>query len=157
MLVGVFSTTSASYYHRKLLPLLFSYTHVLGVLYDVRVLQPQETTPPLLFSDIRCSLRPRPITIGSDPLLFSYIRCSLRRPRPITIGSQPPFYFHILQCICCVVLQGCPHPITFYELALIIIYPFYFHNYISIMVFGYVVQYFAKSTFENFHLQNYFF
>ena len=100
------------------------YFHILGVLYDVRVLQPQETTP---------------------PLLFSYIRCSLRRPRPITIGSYPSFYFHILQCICCVVLEGCPRPITFYELALIIIYPFYFHNYISIMVFGYVVQYSAFS------------
>ena len=57
MLVGVFSTTSASYIHRKLPPpLLFSYIrcslrrprhmnighspffHILGVLYDVRVL-----------------------------------------------------------------------------------------------------------------------
>jgi hypothetical protein len=31
------------------------------------------------------------------------------------------------------------NPIAVYELALIIICPFYFHNYISIMVFGYVV------------------
>jgi hypothetical protein len=59
MLVGVFSTTSASYNHRKL-------------------------PPPLLFSYIRCSLRrPRPMYIGNFPL-FSNIRCSLRRPRPIT-------------------------------------------------------------------------
>jgi hypothetical protein len=57
--LGVFSTTSASYDHRKL--------------------------PPLLFSYIRCSLRrPRPITIGNyPPFLFSYIRCSLRRPHVV--------------------------------------------------------------------------
>ena len=107
---------------------------------------------PLLFflsSSTKCLLgcslrRPRPITIGNYPLLFSYIRCSLRRPRPITIGNYLPFIFiyysvYIYIYICCVVLQGCPRPITFYELALIIICPFYFHNYISIMVFGYVV------------------
>ena len=47
-LLWVFSTTSASYNHRKL--------------------------PPFLFSYIRCSLlRPRPITIGNYHLLFSYI------------------------------------------------------------------------------------
>ena len=59
MLVGVFSTTSASYNHRKL-------------------------PPPLLFSYIRCSRRrPRPMNIGNSPL-FSYTRCSLRRPCSIT-------------------------------------------------------------------------
>jgi hypothetical protein len=57
--LGAFCTTSASYNHTKL--------------------------PPLLFSYIRCSLRrPRPITIGKcSPILFSYIRCSRRRPHVV--------------------------------------------------------------------------
>ena len=71
---------------------------------------------PLLFSYIKCSLRrPRPITIGNYPSLISYIRCSIRRPRHITIGNYPPFifiYYSVYIYIYCVVLQGCPGPIT---------------------------------------------
>ena len=65
-----------------------------------------------------------------------WLGCSLRRPRPITIGNYPPFIFIFYSVY---VLQGCLRPITFYEITLIIICPFYFQYYISIMVFGYVV------------------
>ena len=37
----------------------------------------------------------------------------------------PPLFSYIIVYICCVVLQGCPRPITFYELALsLVICPF---------------------------------
>ena len=65
-----------------------------------------------------------------------WLGCSLSRPRPITIGNYPPFIFIFYSVY---VLQGCLRPITFYEITLIIICPFYFQYYISIMVFGYVV------------------
>ena len=58
---------------------------------------------------------------------------NLLRTSPFTGYLPFPRHFHILQCmyiyiyiyICCVVLQGCPSPITFYELALsLVICPF---------------------------------
>ena len=67
--------------------------------------------------------------------VFSTTSASYNLLRTSSFTGYLPFprHFHILQCmyiyiyiyICCVVLQGCPSPITFYELALsLVICPF---------------------------------
>ena len=117
--------TSKSYNQRKLPPLLFSYIrcslrclrpitignyypfyfNILGVLYNVCVLYPQETATPFIliqqvFSTTPASYNHRKI----PPFIFIY-----------QVFSTTSAF--------CVVLQGCPSPMT-YELDLIIICPF---------------------------------
>jgi hypothetical protein len=135
-----FPLTFSPYFHvlvfRSFFPVLFSRIFIFFVLFS-RSFFPYFFLSSSTKCWLRCSLwRPRPITFYElvlllviYPLLFSYIRCSLRRPRPITIGSYPSLFSYIIVYIyiyiCCVVLQGCPCPITFYELALsLVICPF---------------------------------
>jgi hypothetical protein len=70
------------------------------------------------------------VTGTSHPrLIFSMVN-GTKHLRPIfsmVTGTSPgylPLLFSYSVYIGCVVLQGCPSPMTFYELALIIICPF---------------------------------